>query len=126
MIFKHKTKLDCKTIENLIEEDSSKINMMIKHHYPFSKHLPQNGFEIKEYASVFELCRAKTAAKLLNTQSDLNVLMPCRISIYEKDGESFVSTPDLTVHLETLKCEENLKKEILDLYEDIKQMITKW
>ena len=52
--------------------------------------------------------------------------MPCRISLYEKNGESFVSTPDLTVQLEILSCEDNLKEEILGLYEDIKQMITKW
>lgn len=126
MIFTHKTKLDCKTIESRIEEDSKKINLMLKHHFPFSQNLPENGFDIKEYASVFELCRGSVAAKLLNTQPELNVLMPCRINLYEINGESFVSTPDLTAQLEILFCEDNLKKEILGLYEDIKQMITKW
>ena len=37
MIFTHKTKLDCKTIESRIEEDSEKINLMIKHHFHFHK-----------------------------------------------------------------------------------------
>ena len=126
MIFIHKSKLDCKSIENKIEQDSKKINLILKHTFPFSQNLPQNGFDIKEYASVFELCRASLAQKLLNTQPELNILMPCRISVYEKNGVSYISTPDLTIQLEMLGCEEELKKDILSLYGDIKSMIEKW
>ena len=126
MIFIHKAKFDCKLIEKRIEEDAKEINLMLKHTFPFSQNLPQNGFEIKEYASVFELCRGSVAQNLLNTQPELNILMPCRISVYEKDGVSFVSTPDLTVQLEILNCNEELKRDILDLYTDIKSMIEKW
>ena len=126
MIFIHKPTLSIKDIESRLEEDSSSFGLMLKKHFPFSKNLPQNGFEIKEYASVFELCRGSVAAKLLNTQPELNILMPCRISVYEKDGETYVSTPNLEIQLEVLGCEKNLEKEILGLYEDIKQMIKKW
>ena len=126
MIFTHKSELDCKLIEKRIEKDAKEINLILKHTFPFSQNLPQNGFKIKEYASVFELCRGSIAQNLLNTQPELNILMPCRISVYEKDGESYVSTPDLTVQLEILGCNEELKKDILDLYEDIKSMIEKW
>jgi uncharacterized protein (DUF302 family) len=126
MIFTHKPKLDCKSIEKIIENDAKEIALMLKHTFPFSQNLPQNGFEINEYASVFELCRGSVAQNLLNTQPELNILMPCRISVYEKDGVSYVSTPDLTVQLEILGCNEELKKDILGLYEDIKSMIEKW
>ena len=126
MIFIHKTKLDCKSIEKKIEQDAKEINLALKHTFPFSQNLPQNGFEIKEYASVFELCRASVAQNLLNSQPELNILMPCRISVYEKDGISYVSTPNLTVQLELLNCNEDLKKDILSLYEDIIKMIQKW
>jgi len=44
----------------------------------------------------------------------------------ENDGVSYVSTPDLTVQLETLGCNEELKKDILGLYINIKSMIEKW
>ncbi len=126
MFFIHKPKLDCKSIANKIENDAKKINLTLKHIFPFSQNLPQNGFDIKEYASVFELCRGNVAQNLLNTQPELNVLMPCRISLYKKNGISYVSTPDLTVHLEMLECEKELKKDILELFRDIKSMIEKW
>ena len=126
MIFIHKSKLDCKSIEDRIENDAKEINLVLKYIFPFSQNLPKNGFEIKEYASVFELCRGSVAQNLLNTQPELNILMPCRISVYEKDGISYVSTPDLIIQLEILGCNEKLKKDILGLYSDIKSMIEKW
>ena len=126
MIFTHRTALNCKEIEARIEEDTKVFGLMMKKHFPFSKNLPNNGFEIKEHASVFELCKPSTAAELLNTQPELNVLMPCRISVFEKDGVSYVSTPDLNVQLEILHCEAELKKEIIDLYEKIIAMIKGW
>ena len=126
MIFTHKTKLSCLEIEKKIEEDALKIGLMMKKHYPFSQNLPQIGFEVKEHASVFELCKGSLAAKLLNTQPELNVLMPCRISLYKKNGECFVATPDLSVQLEALECQDELKKEILELYEEMINMIKQW
>ena len=73
MIFVYQTKLSCSEIENRIEEDAKHFGLMMKKHFPFSKNLPENGFEIKEHASVFELCKASVAANLLNTQPELNV-----------------------------------------------------
>jgi uncharacterized protein (DUF302 family) len=126
VIFTYRTTLSCKEIETRIEEDAKVFGLMMKKHYPFSKNLPDNGFDIKEYASVFELCKPSTAAELLNTQPELNILMPCRISVFEKDGISYVSTPDLKMQLEVLDCEAGLKEEILDLYDKIITMIKGW
>ncbi len=126
MIFTYQTKLNCSQIEDRIEDDAKHFGLIMKKHFPFSKNLPGNGFEIKEYASVFELCKAPVAAKLLNTQPELNILMPCRISVYDKDGQSYAATPDLRVQLKMLECEESLKVEILDLYENIISMIKEW
>ncbi len=126
MIFTHRAKLNAKGIENQIEENAKSINLMLKHTYPFSANLPKKGFDIKEYATVYELCIGSLAAKLLNTQPELSILMPCRINVYEIKGECFVSTPDLGIQLEVLKCKDDLKKEILSLYDDMIAMIKKW
>jgi len=126
MIFTNRTVLNCEEIELRVEEDAKKFGLMIKKHYPFSKNLPDNGFEIKEHASVFELCKPSIAADLLNTQPELNILMPCRISVFEKEGVSYVSTPDLKMQLEVLGCKTELKDEILDLYNNITTMLKGW
>jgi len=116
MIFNRRTKLNCAEIEERIEEDAESYGQILKKHFPFSINLPDSGFEIKEHTSVFELCKPSIAANLLNIQPELNILMSCRISAYQKGGISFASTPDLKAQLEMLDCDEALKSEIVDLY----------
>lgn len=126
MIYTHRTRLTCDEIASRIEEDAKQFGLMMKKHYPFSESLPASGFEINEYSSVFELCKPSIAAKVLNTQPELNVFMPCRISVFEKDGISYVSTPNLEVQLEILGYTIKLKDEMLALYSQIITMIKGW
>jgi uncharacterized protein (DUF302 family) len=127
LVFTHKAVSTFDEIEARVEKDAEALGLELKKHYPFSKNLPkQKGLEIKEDASVFELCNAPFAAELLNTQPELNVLMPCRISIYAKDGEVFVTIPNLETQLEALGAEGKLKANILDLYGKMVEMIKAW
>ena len=127
LVFTHKAASGFDEIEARVESDAEAIGLELKKHYPFSKNLPaQKGLEIKEDASVYELCNAPLAAELLNTQPELNVLMPCRISIYAKDGEVFVTIPNLETQLEALGAEGELKANILDLYAKMVEMIKAW
>jgi len=126
MIFMCQTKLSCGEVEKRIEDDAKTFGLMMKKHFPFSKNLPEAGFVVNGHASVFELCKPSLAAELLNTYPELNVLMPCRISVFEKENICYASTPNLHVQLAAVECSEALKKDILDLYEDIITMIKGW
>lgn len=127
LVFTHKATNDFKSIEMRIEGDAKAIGLGLKKVYPFSVNLPeQQGLEINEAASVYELCMPSLAADLLNSQPELNVLMPCRISLYEKNAEVFVSTPNLEVQLDALGCQDELKTSILDLYKKMVEMIKSW
>ena len=126
MIFTHETKLSSEEIENRIEHEAKAFGLMMKKHFPFSKNLPEGGFEIKEHASVFELCKPPVAACLLNMHPELCAFMPCRICVYEKEGKTYASTPDLNFSFENIICDETLKKDIFNLYDNIITMIKGW
>lgn len=127
LVFTHKATSSFDEIEARVETDAVALGLELKKHYPFSKNLPaQKGLEIKEDASVYELCNATLAAELLNTQPELNVLMPCRISIYAKDGDVFVTIPNLETQLAALGADGELKEHILDLYRKMIAMIEAW
>ena len=126
LIYTHRSITPALEIEKRIEDDAKVFGLMLKKHFPFSENLPKSGFEIKEHASVFELCKGAVATKLLNTQPELNILMPCRISIYQKENEVFIATPNLEVQLEMFECDESLKKDILELYQEIVTLINKY
>jgi len=127
LIYTHKASLSFEEIGTRVEDDAKAIGLELKKVYPFSKNLPElQGFAVEHPASVYELCLPSLAADLLNTQPELNVLMPCRISLYEKNSEVFVSTPNLVMQLDALGCEEALKEQILELYGKILEMIQAW
>ncbi|HIC43970.1 MAG TPA: DUF302 domain-containing protein [Sulfurimonas sp.] len=126
MIYTIETKRSCEEVEEKVEEESKSFGLILKKHYPFSKHLPQTGLAINNHASVFELCKAPIAAKVLNAHPELSLLLPCRISIFEKEGRSYASTHDLLSLFENLECEAQLKEEILGLYKNITDMMKSW
>lgn len=126
MIFTHQSKLTSEQVEERIEEEAKEIGLMLKKHFPFSQNLPQSGFEINEHVSIFEFCKPSLAAKVLNIQPELSILLPCRISVFEKEGASFISTTDIDFALRIIGCKDELKKEISDLYENITSMIKKF
>jgi len=126
MIYTLETKLNCEEIEAKIEEQAEGFGLMMKKHYPFSKNLPKSGFDINTHVSVFELCKAPIAAKVLNTHPEFSILLPCRISVFKKEGKCYVSTHNLSLIFENLECEASLKEEILGLYKNITDMMKSW
>jgi len=126
LIFTHETKLSSTEIESRIEEEAKAFGLMMKKHFPFSKNLPESGYAIKEHASVFELCKPPVAARLLNMHPELCAFMPCRICVFEKEGKVYASTPDLNFSFENIICDETLKKDIFNLYDNIITIIKGW
>ena len=126
LIYTHTPKLNSSEIEERFEEDAKETGLMLKKHFAFSKFLPEVGFEIKEYASVFELCKPSIAAKILNVRPELSIFMPCRISVFDKDGVTYVSTPDMSLHIDSMDLDDELKQEMSDVYNQMLGMIQKW
>ncbi len=52
--------------------------------------LRKDGIERKPVATV-EVCNSKLAAQVLQAEPRLATLMPCRIAVFEKDGQTVVS-----------------------------------
>lgn len=63
LVFTHNAAGSFEEVERKIEEDAKAIGLGLKKIYPFSKNLPeQQGFEVNEAASVYELCMPSLAA----------------------------------------------------------------
>ncbi len=54
--------------------------------------LNKKGFEYSPETRVYEVCQPAQAQKVLTTTPGLSSLLPCRISIYEKEGQRVLST----------------------------------
>ena len=60
------------------------------HHYDFKQTLKENGFDLPNECRVLEVCNPKQASEVLHMNMAINMALPCRISIYEENGKTFI------------------------------------
>ena len=60
------------------------------HTYDFRQILAGKGFELPAECRVFEVCNPRQASEVLAVDMALNMVLPCRISIYEQHGHTVI------------------------------------
>ncbi len=54
--------------------------------------LVKKGVELAHECLIYEVCQPKQAKKVLEANMSLSTALPCRISIFEEDGKTFLAT----------------------------------
>lgn len=60
----------------------------VLHVHDLKKTLNSKGVAFAPECQVLEVCNPQQAARVLADDMDINMALPCRISVYEKDGET--------------------------------------
>jgi len=60
------------------------------HHYDFKQTLKEKGFDLPNECRVLDVCNPKQACEVLHIDMAINMALPCRISIYEEAGQTFI------------------------------------
>ena len=54
--------------------------------------MAKKGVEFAQECLIFEVCQPQQAKKVLDQNMSISTALPCRISIYEKDGQTILAT----------------------------------
>ena len=73
-----------------VEEEIAKAGMRVLHIHDVQKTLTEKGFE-RDPFKIIEFCNAKYANDFLNADIKIGLCMPCKINVYIKDGQTFIS-----------------------------------
>jgi len=73
-----------------VEEEIAKAGMRVLHIHDVQKTLTEKGFE-RGLFKIVEFCNAKYANDFLNADIKIGLFMPCKINVYIKDGQTFIS-----------------------------------
>ncbi len=73
-----------------VEEEIAKAGMKVLHIHNVQKTLAEKGFE-REPFKIVEFCNAKYANDFLHADIKIGLCMPCKINVYTKDGQTFIS-----------------------------------
>jgi uncharacterized protein (DUF302 family) len=88
------------TVTRLTEELASR-KFGVLHVHDLHKTLNSKGVPFEPQCQVLEVCNPQQAAKVLSDDIDMNMALPCRISVYEKDGQTCIGmlSPKQTLQL---------------------------
>ena len=75
---------------NSVLEAINKRGLRVLHIHDISGMLANAGFSI-EPLSIVEFCSEKFASELLRTDVKMSLMMPCKISVYVKEGKTYIS-----------------------------------
>ena len=62
----------------------------VLHVHDLGATLRSKGIEFADQCKVFEVCSPRQAAQVMAIDMQLNMALPCRISVYSKDGKTHI------------------------------------
>jgi len=76
-------------VEN-VEREIAETGMRVLYVHDVRKTLAEKGFE-REPFKIVEFCNAKYASEFLDADIKIGLCLPCKINIYVKGGQTFIS-----------------------------------
>ena len=64
----------------------------VLHAYDLQETLNSKGFPLPHACHILEVCNPEQASKVLTEDIGMNIALPCRISVYEEDGQTKIAT----------------------------------
>ena len=73
-----------------VQEEIVKANMRVLYIHDVQQTLGEKGFA-RDPFKIVEFCNAKFANEFLNKDIKIGLCLPCKINVYIKDGQTFIS-----------------------------------
>ena|SRR3989338_3537860 len=73
-----------------VQDEIAKAGMRVLYIHDVQKTLAEKGFA-REPLKIIEFCNAKFASEFLNIDIKIGLCIPCKINVYVKDGQTFIS-----------------------------------
>lgn len=87
------TKPTSKSVERATQDLAAAVaanGFGLLHTYDFRQILAGKGFSLPGECRVFEVCNPRQASEVLAVDMALNMVLPCRVSIYEDHGQTLI------------------------------------
>lgn len=126
MIYTIRTKDSITTIREEMASKAKGAGFGILKEYSFKELLKEKGHPIERDIFVFELCNPIAAQAALSAHPEVSVYLPCRISLYEQDGKTVLSTIGIDDILDSFDLENEFKIHMNAIFSNLKKLIESW
>ena len=91
--------------------------------YIYHEIVESKGFPIKRKVFIYEICQAKTAAKMLTDYPHFSIFMPCKLAVYEENNKTVISTMNMEIMLKAVSSNNELYEEATSLFKTLKLLM---
>ena len=91
--------------------------------YVYHEIVESKGFPINRKVFIYEICQARTAAKMLTDFPHFSIFMPCKLAIYEDNGKTIISTMNMEIMLKAIDSNQELYNEATNLFTTLKLLM---
>jgi len=123
MIYKTKTNTPVQTVKDSLADSAKEFGFGVLGSYDFKQILETKGFPIEKNITVYELCNPKGAQKVLDINPEISVYLPCRLSVYEEDGQTVLSTIDPDHMITSLDVDDAFKAHMHLIFSSLQKIM---
>jgi uncharacterized protein (DUF302 family) len=95
----------------------------VLHTYNLQETMKKKGVEFENACRILEICNPQNAKEALTTDMDLNLALPCRVSVYSDHGKTKIGMIKPTALLKALSNSPALARVAEEVEEAIIKMI---
>jgi uncharacterized protein (DUF302 family) len=92
MIYSKQSSRSPEDVGKRLEDAAAKHRFGILHVHDLQKTLESKGIQLGSECRVYDVCNPQAAARALHTDMRVSTVLPCRISVFSKDGGCLIST----------------------------------
>ncbi len=106
-----------------LEQAVKRLGFGVLHIHDLAATLRNKGIAFAEQCKVFEVCNPQQAAKVLSTDMRLNMVLPCRISVFTDKGKTKIGLIKPVQMLAALSKDASLAQVAREVEEKTLQMV---
>ncbi|OCL86798.1 hypothetical protein AAX26_01104 [Aliarcobacter thereius] len=102
-----------------IKEIASKYSFGVQHVYNLKETLNSKGKNLENECQVVDICNPSYAEKFLNEDISLACILPCKIAVYTKDGETNITLNSLA------QLVDDINPDLTDTAVEVQELLLK-
>lgn len=108
-----------------IEEKISDYQFGVLHIHNVKETLNSKGLEFKNECRILDICKPAVAQEVLSRDMSISSMMPCKISVYEDKGQTFIAMNSIVQMIDDLNPDfidiaQEVQETLLQLIQDVK------
>lgn len=106
MIFKVETKKPFDLAVDALKESCAAVGFGVLWQLNFKDKLHEKGLEFDDNFMIMEVCNPVKAQKVLLAQREMGFFLPCKVAVYELEGQTYIGMPKPTQLMAMAGAEE--------------------